>query len=102
MTIENLLEPAVDTDKKTDIRLVFDAKESLSNASDIGLTGTRPIPEHFNNRFMHAPVSRVSLALGAIEKADWDDWRWQQRKRFRTIDQLEPVIDVSDEERKAF
>lgn len=32
---------------------------------------------------------------------DWNDWRWQLRKRIRTLDELERVFVLSDEERAA-
>lgn len=85
-----------------DVRFVFDAKEATSNGSDIGNTDQKPIPAHFCDRFMHAPISRIENAFGKIDGSDWDDWRWQQRKRFRLIDQLEKVIDISEGERIAF
>lgn len=89
---------------KSDIRFVFNSKESVSNASDIGQGPgeTKPLPSHFCNRFMHAPKSRIEAAFQEIAPSDWNDWRWQQRKRFRLIDQLEHVINVSDGERLAF
>ncbi|MFN0057222.1 MAG: KamA family radical SAM protein [Planctomycetota bacterium] len=33
--------------------------------------------------------------------ADWNDWKWQSRNRFRTLAQLERVLDLSDPERQA-
>lgn len=88
-----------------DIRFVFNPPESTKNASDIGGEGTdknRPIPPHFYDRFMHAPISRIEAGIGPITDAEWNDWRWQQRKRFRRIDQLEGIINVSPQERLAF
>lgn len=87
-----------------DVRFVFDSKESLRDASDIGSQPghTRPLPDHFNNRFMHAPIQRIENAWGPIDQNDWQDWRWQQRKRFRLIEQLKDVINVSEGERIAF
>lgn len=87
-----------------DIKFVFDSKESVEDAKDIGVKENeiRPMPHHFNNRFMHAPISRIANALGPVEQCDWQDWRWQQRKRFRHIDQLTNVINVSENEKKAF
>jgi lysine 2,3-aminomutase len=41
-------------------------------------------------------------AWGAISDADWNDWRWQQRNRVTRMEQLESVVTVTDEERKAF
>ncbi|MCA9507247.1 MAG: KamA family radical SAM protein [Myxococcales bacterium] len=51
---------------------------------------------------MHAPISRIEAGIGPITDAEWNDWRWQQRKRFRRIDQLEGIINVSPQERLAF
>lgn len=32
---------------------------------------------------------------------DWNDWRWQARSRIRTLEQLERVFDLSQDERSA-
>lgn len=97
-------EASLDELRSRDVRFVFNPKEATKNASDIGANAsdTKPIPAHFHQRFMHAPKERIENAFGAIEAADWHDWRWQQRKRFRLIEQLEGVINVSDGERFAF
>jgi lysine 2,3-aminomutase len=36
------------------------------------------------------------------EAKDWNNWIWQQQKRIKSMDQLEKVIQVTDEERQAF
>ena len=41
-------------------------------------------------------------AWGAVSDADWNDWRWQQRNRVTRMEQLEGVVTVTDEERRAF
>jgi lysine 2,3-aminomutase len=33
--------------------------------------------------------------------ADWNDWRWQNRNRIRSLEQLERMIRVTDDERQA-
>jgi len=33
---------------------------------------------------------------------DWNKWTWQQQKRIKSMEQLEKVIEVTDEEREAF
>jgi lysine 2,3-aminomutase len=33
--------------------------------------------------------------------ADWNDWRWQNRSRIRTLAELERIIQVTDREREA-
>ena len=36
------------------------------------------------------------------EDKDWNNWIWQQQKRIKSMDQLEKVISVTQEERDAF
>ncbi len=36
-----------------------------------------------------------------VKTAEWNDWRWQNRNRIRSLEQLERVISVTDEERAA-
>lgn len=36
------------------------------------------------------------------ESKDWNNWIWQQQKRIKSMDVLEKVISVTDEERNAF
>jgi lysine 2,3-aminomutase len=36
-----------------------------------------------------------------VPDALWNDWHWQQRERVTRLDQLEKVIEVTDEERRA-
>jgi len=90
--------------KNHDIRMIFEPKEITNDASDIGaaLGETRPIPAHFAARFRHAPKGRIEKAFGPITEKEWSDWRWQQRRRFRRIEQLDHVIKVSEGEKKAF
>lgn len=96
-TCEN---PLKSSDK--DLRFVYSAVESVENASDINPGPHQPIPAHFRDRFMHAPKSRIERGLGPITSEEWQDWRWQQRRRFRFINQLEGIINVSAGERTAF
>ena len=37
-----------------------------------------------------------------VEDKDWNSWIWQQQKRIKSMDQLEKVISVTQEERDAF
>src|ERR1700691_5089 len=37
-----------------------------------------------------------------VPDKDWNNWIWQQQKRIKSMDQLEKVIHVTDEEREAF
>ena len=36
-----------------------------------------------------------------VKTAEWNDWRWQNRNRIRTLQQLERMVTVTDEERSA-
>jgi lysine 2,3-aminomutase len=36
-----------------------------------------------------------------VKTAEWNDWRWQNRNRIRTLAQLERMIRVTDDERQA-
>lgn len=37
-----------------------------------------------------------------VDDKDWNNWIWQQQKRIKSMDQLEKVISVTQEERDAF
>jgi lysine 2,3-aminomutase len=39
--------------------------------------------------------------FSGVKLAEWNDWRWQNRNRIRTLAQLETFIAVSEEEREA-
>ena len=87
-----------------DIRFVFNAKGALKDAGDLANSedNVRPIPPHFNQRFVQAPKHLLETALGIITQNDWQDWRWQQRERLRKIDQLDGIIQVTEDEKTAF
>lgn len=60
-----------------------------------------------------AAVPRPRLVIGprtnafrkrffpTIKSTEWNDWRWQNRNRIRSIDQLERMIRLTDDEREA-
>ena len=50
-------------------------------------------------RFKSAP--RPEIWKDTSDK-DWNNWIWQQQKRIKSIEQLEKVIHVTQEERSAF
>ncbi len=51
------------------------------------------------DRFKSPP--RPAIWTDTPEK-DWNSWVWQQQKRIKSMDQLEKVIKVTDEEHSAF
>lgn len=59
----------------------------------------------------HHSQNQVRLRFKSVERprvwkdvgeSDWDNWVWQQQKRLKSIEQLEKVIAVTQEERDAF
>jgi len=36
-----------------------------------------------------------------VTEKEWNDWRWQTRHRVRSLDQLERILDLSEDERQA-
>jgi len=58
----------------------------------------RPV-QHILDRFSPGGRGRPWVD---VPDEDWNDWRWQQRNRVTTLEELEKVIDLTDEERNAF
>jgi lysine 2,3-aminomutase len=54
-------------------------------------------------QFVVSPTGRAFLErfFPSAKLADWNDWRWQNRNRVRTLGQLERMIQVTDDERQA-
>jgi len=54
-------------------------------------------------RFPVGPVTRVfrKRYFPEVELAEWNDWRWQARRRIRTLAELERLFVLSDDERDA-
>lgn len=47
------------------------------------------------------PAERAPLWTDTTDK-DWNSWIWQQQKRIKTMDQLEKVLNVTEDEHRAF
>jgi len=54
-------------------------------------------------RFPVGPVTRAfrKRYFPAVELAEWNDWRWQARRRIRTLVEVERLFALSDDERDA-
>ena len=54
-------------------------------------------------RFPVGPATRAfrKRFYPEVEAAEWNDWRWQARKRIRTLAELERLFVLSDDERDA-
>ncbi|MBL7715152.1 MAG: KamA family radical SAM protein [Bdellovibrionales bacterium] len=54
-----------------------------------------------NVRDRFAPAPRPEIWKDTPDK-DWNNWIWQQQKRIKSMDVLEKVVKVDDDERNAF
>ncbi len=61
-----------------------------------GAGEVRPVA-HVRARFPPGPRA----AWRDVPEAQWNDWHWQQRERITRLEQLEKVIRVTDDERRA-
>jgi lysine 2,3-aminomutase len=52
---------------------------------------------HVRSRFPYGPRS----IWKGVPGAQWDDWHWQQRERITSLEQLDRVIQLTDDERRA-
>lgn len=95
----------------TEERLFSESEEPPSTGFHArGSTITNVVPTRTHPR--HKPSAhRFVIDEGAeafrrrfypqTSRAEWNDWRWQNRNRIRTIEMLERLISVSDDERDA-
>jgi lysine 2,3-aminomutase len=88
-----------------DARFVFEATgHSPGNAADLPSApdGTRPAPDSHAHRFPFAPRDTMKGVWDDYSEESWGDWKWHQRRRFKRLEQLEKLINVTDDERTAF
>jgi lysine 2,3-aminomutase len=74
---------------------IYPPRKAKRNARPVGVL---PTP-----RFAVSPQSQVFLKrfFPTAKPAEWNDWRWQNRNRIRSLEQLERMIRVTGEEREA-
>jgi lysine 2,3-aminomutase len=74
------------------------------------INSTLPVTAHglgaLSVRLERFPVGPVTRAFRRrffpeVELAEWNDWRWQARRRIRTLAELERLFVLSDDERDA-
>lgn len=78
---------------------------ALAVPSPMAEPGARPEGDGARKRPRH-PISPRSnafrrLHFPAASPAEWNDWQWQLRNRFRNLADLERVLTLSEEERAA-
>ena len=58
---------------------------------------------HLSSRRRSHPQTRAFRRAHFPDASDkdWNDWRWQSRKRIRTLEQLDRMLVLSDDERQA-
>ncbi len=63
----------------------------------------RPLPQPLRQRLVLSPRSAEFLHryYPQATAGDWNDWRWQNRNRVRTLADLERMLELSPEERAA-
>lgn len=60
---------------------------------------TKVYPQHILDRF---PIAGKGEYYKDVSDKDWNSWIWQQKNRISTLEELEKVINVSEDERLAF
>ena len=66
----------------------------------------RPTPARLPSTIARITISAATDAFRkknfpGVKVAEWNDWRWQNRNRIRSLDQLERIVRVTPEERAA-
>ena len=76
---------------------------SLRELIATGATAPVQLARAARARFVVSPASNEfrKRHFPGVKAAEWNDWRWQNRNRIRTLEQLTRVIDVTDDERAA-
>lgn len=72
--------------------------DDIAEESPRTIEGAPAIIPHLRARFPDAPRS----IWAEVPETDWNNWKWQQRNRVTTLEQLERIIKVTPDEREAF
>ena len=81
-------------------------RKPAANLRDLNVNGLSPpvqLARAARARFVVSPASNEfrKRYFPGVKAAEWNDWRWQNRNRIRSLEHLERMIRVSDEERAA-
>ncbi|HEX7080516.1 MAG TPA: KamA family radical SAM protein [Gammaproteobacteria bacterium] len=81
-------------------------RKALEQSAISPTTATKQAPRLLAVPRPRSTVSAASNAFRkrffpAVKNAEWNDWRWQNRNRIRSLDQLERFIRVTEDEREA-
>ena len=76
---------------------------SLRELIATGATAPVQLAPAARARFVVSPASNEFRKhhFPGVKTAEWNDWRWQNRNRIRSLAQLDRMIEVTDDERAA-
>jgi len=76
---------------------------SLRELLGVGVTPPVQLARAAGARFVVSPASNEfrKRHFPGVKTAEWNDWRWQNRNRVRSLAQLDRMISVTDDERAA-
>jgi lysine 2,3-aminomutase len=76
---------------------------SLRELIAAGATAPVQLARAARARFVVSPASNEfrKRHFPGVKAAEWNDWRWQNRNRIRSLAQLDRMISVTDDERAA-
>ncbi len=76
---------------------------SLRELIASGATAPVQLARAARARFVVSPASNEfrKRHFPGVKTAEWNDWRWQNRNRIRSLEQLTRIIGVTDDERAA-
>lgn len=101
MTTPNLNDPSLknlSTDEKRRIANER-GKELKANIQDF-LDARKNVPTGFNQKGKYLERKQKILEMFNATEENWQDWKWQVRKRFTKVDDLAKILNLSDREKE--
>ncbi len=103
MSLEEEPPSSARAERSSEQSSVLKSPPQLRELNGHGLTPPVQLARAAGARFVISPASNEfrKLHFPGVKAAEWNDWRWQNRNRIRSLEQLERMIRVTDEERGA-
>ncbi|HUO69066.1 MAG TPA: KamA family radical SAM protein [Gammaproteobacteria bacterium] len=97
------LEEEPPSSTSADPSLVLKPSPAFPTLNGHGFSSPVQLARAAGARFVISPASNEfrKRHFPGVKAAEWNDWRWQNRNRVRSLEQLERMIDVTPEERDA-
>jgi lysine 2,3-aminomutase len=88
---------------QAELSFVRNPAATLRDHNANGLTPPVQLARAARARFVVSPTSSEfrKRHFPGVKSPEWNDWRWQNRNRVRSLEQLERMIQVTDQERAA-